>query len=141
MPKAVDFKDVSISLGMNPVTEDILVTTDEAAVKRSLYNIIMTRKGERFFKPDLGSNIVDLLFEPLDSATASLLQEEIEYVIVKYEPRIKLIRADVEANYDNNGFDATISFEIVGAESDVQVREVEFFLERTRWCPTYKLLI
>ena len=84
MPKAVNFKDVSISLGMNPVTEDVLVTTDEAAVKRALYNIIMTRKGERFFKPDLGSNIANLLFEPLDAATASLIKEEIEYVIIKY---------------------------------------------------------
>ena len=114
MPKAVNFKDVSISLGMNPVTEDVLVTTDEAAVKRALYNIIMTRKGERFFKPDLGSNIANLLFEPLDAATASLIKEEIEYVIIKYEPRV------------------AIAFEIVGIETDVAVREVDFFLERTR---------
>ena len=132
MPKAIDFKDVSISLGMNPVTEDVLNITDEAAVKRALYNIVMTRKGERFFKPDLGSNVADLLFEPLDSATASLLQEEIQYVIQKYEPRINLLRCDVSANYDGNGFDCAISFEIIGFESDVQIQDVEFFLERTR---------
>ena len=77
MPTKVDFKDLSISMGMNPVTEDVLITTDEDAVKRALYNIVMTRKGERFFKPDLGSNVADLLFEPLDAATASLLKEEI----------------------------------------------------------------
>ena len=132
MPTKVDFKDLSISMGMNPVTEDVLITTDEDAVKRALYNIVMTRKGERFFKPDLGSNVADLLFEPLDSATASLLQEEIEYVIIKYEPRINLIRCDVEANYDSNGFDCAISFEIIGIDSDVQIRDVDFFLERTR---------
>ena len=132
MPKSLDFKDVSNSLGMNPVTEDVLHITDEAAVKRALYNIVMTRKGERFFKPDLGSNVADLLFEPLDSATASLLKDEIEYVIRKYEPRINLLRCDVEANYDNNGFECAISFEIIGIESDVQVRDIEFFLERTR---------
>jgi|TARA_B100000035_G_scaffold22312_1_gene17694 phage baseplate assembly protein W len=132
MPREVKFKDLSISMGLNPITEDVLVTTGEAAVKRALYNIIMTRKGERFFKPDLGSNIAELLFEPLDAATASLIQEEITYVIRKYEPRVNLLRADVDANYDNNGFDVAISFEIVGVETDVQVREVEFFLERTR---------
>ena len=132
MPKAVNFKDVSISLGMNPVTEDVLVTTDEAAVKRALYNIIMTRKGERFFKPDLGSNIANLLFEPLDAATASLIKEEIEYVIIKYEPRVRLLRIDVDANYERNGFEVAIAFEIVGIETDVAVREVVFFLERTR---------
>ena len=132
MPKAVNFKDVSISLGMNPVTEDVLVTTDEAAVKRALYNIIMTRKGERFFKPDLGSNIANLLFEPLDAATASLIKEEIEYVIIKYGPREGLLRIDVDANYERNGFEVAIAFEIVGIETDVAVREVDFFLERTR---------
>ena len=131
MPKAVNFKDVSISLGMNPVTEDVLVTTDEAAVKRALYNIIMTRKGERFFKPDLGSNIANLLFEPLDAATASLIKEEIEYVIIKYGFRGAL-RIDVDANYERNGFEVAIAFEIVGIETDVAVREVDFFLERTR---------
>ena len=132
MPKAVNFKDVSISLGMNPVTEDVLVTTDEAAVKRALYNIIMTRKGERVFKPDPGSNIANLLFEPLDAATASLIKEEIEYVIIKYEPRVRLLRIDVDANYERNGFEVAIAFEIVGIETDVAVREVDFFLERTR---------
>ena len=132
MPKAIDFKDVSISLGINPVTGDVLTTTDETAVKRALYNIVMTRKGERFFKPDLGSNVADLLFEPLDSATASLLKEEIEYVITKYEPRINLLRCDISANYDSNGFDCAISFEIIGIMSDVQVQDVDFFLERTR---------
>ena len=132
MPKAIDFKDVSISLGMTPVTEDVLNITDEAAVKRALYNIVMTRKGERFFKPDLGSNVADLLFEPLDAATASLLKEEIEYVINKYEPRINLLRCDVNPDYDGNGVECSISFEIIGIPTDVQVRDVEFFLERTR---------
>ena len=132
MPTKVDFKDLSISMGMNPVTEDVLITTDEDAVKRALYNIVMTRKGERFFKPYLGSNVADLLFEPLDAATASLLKEEIEYVINKYEPRINLLRCDVDADYDGNGFECSISFEIIGIPTDVQVRDVEFFLERTR---------
>ena len=132
MPTKVDFKDLSISMGMNPVTEDVLITTEEDAVNRALYNIVMTRKGERFFKPDLGSNVADLLFEPLDAATASLLKEEIEYVINKYEPRINLLRCDVDADYDGNGFECSISFEIIGIPTDVQVRDVEFFLERTR---------
>ena len=102
-------------------------------MKRALYNIISTRKGERFYRPDLGSNITDLLFEPLDAATeTSLISLEIEFVIRKYEPRVNLIRADVDINYDNNGFDVVIAFEIIGVETDVQVREVEFFLERTR---------
>lgn len=132
MPREVKFKDLSISMGINPVTKDVLNTTGEAAVKRALYNIISTRKGERFYRPDLGSNITDLLFEPLDAATASLISQEIEFVIRKYEPRVNLIRADVDLNYDNNGFDVVIAFEVIGIETDVQVREVEFFLERTR---------
>ena len=119
-------------MGINPVTKDVLNTTGETAVKRALYNIISTRKGERFYRPDLGSNITELLFEPLDAATASLISQEIEFVIRKYEPRVNLIRSDVDLNYDNNGFDVSIAFEIIGVETDVQVREVEFFLERTR---------
>ena len=73
-----------------------------------------------------------MLFEPLDAATASLIKEEIEYVIIKYEPRVRLLRIDVDANYERNGFEVAIAFEIVGIETDVAVREVDFFLERTR---------
>ena len=132
MPKAVNFKDVSISLGMNPVTEDVLVTTDEARCQEGVVQYYYDTKGERFFKPDLGSNIANLLFEPLDAATASLIKEEIEYVIIKYGFRVKLLRIDVDANYERNGFEVAIAFEIVGIETDVAVREVDFFLERTR---------
>ena len=43
-----------------------------------------------------------------------------------------LLRIDVDANYERNGFEVAIAFEIVGIETDVAVREVDFFLERTR---------
>jgi phage baseplate assembly protein W len=132
MPREVKFKDLSISMGINPVTKDVLNTTGETAVKRALYNIISTRKGERFYRPDLGSDIANYLFEPLDAATASLISQEIEYVIRKYEPRVDLVRVDVDLNYERNGFDVVLAFEIIGVNTDVQVREIDFFLERTR---------
>jgi phage baseplate assembly protein W len=119
-------------MGINPVTKDVLNTTGETAVKRALYNIISTRKGERFYRPDLGSDIANYLFEPLDAATASLISQEIEYVIRKYEPRVDLVRVDVDLNYERNGFDVVLAFEIIGVNTDVQVREIDFFLERTR---------
>ena len=69
-----------------------------------------------------------MLFEPLDAATASLIKEEIEYVIIKYEPRVSALRIDVDANYERNGFEVAIAFEIVGIETDVAVKRGGFLL-------------
>lgn len=130
MAKTLSFKDLKINFKPHPVTGDLQVVKDEAAIKQSIVNLLLTVKGERFFNADLGSSISSLLFEPLDYATASIISTEIETTLERYEPRIRVISVNVEPNFEDNGFEANLSFEIVGRE-DFPI-SVEFFLERTR---------
>lgn len=124
------FKDLSITFKPHPVTGDLIVKKDDAAVKQAVVNLLLTNKGERPFQPDLGSNLRNLLFEPVDAATAGQIARNISATIDRYEPRIRILDLDVSSNYDDNGFDVFMNFEIIGREDFPVV--IEFFLERTR---------
>ena len=73
------FKDVSLTLQSHPLTRDILTITNERAIARSVRNLVLTQKGERFFNSQLGSEVSRLLFENLDRSTSIFIRNEIEY--------------------------------------------------------------
>ena len=47
------FKDISSSLKVNPLSEDIIAIKNETAIARSIRNLVLTQQGERFFNPIL----------------------------------------------------------------------------------------
>jgi phage baseplate assembly protein W len=130
MPISRSFKDISVTFDKNFVTDDLMVTKDFNAIKQSVRNLIVTVPGERFFNPNIGSRITNLLFEPLDFINASLVKSEIEYTINAFEPRVRLIEVIVDENYDDNGYDVEVEFEVVGLPEKSQ--SLNLFLERTR---------
>lgn len=130
MPVSRSFKDISVTFDKNFVTDDLMVTKNFNAIKQSVQNLIVTVPGERFFNPNIGSRITDLLFEPLDFINASLVKSEIEYTIKAFEPRVRLTDVIVDENYDDNGYDVTIEFEVIGLPEKTET--LTLFLERTR---------
>ena len=124
------FKDISMSFQSNPLNNDLIVIKNVNAIARSVRNIVLTTPGEKFFDPDFGSNVSNLLFENVDDITASQIQEEIEFSINNYEPRVKLIDVQVIADNDNASFDTIITYEVIGA--NVPPQALEFALQSTR---------
>jgi phage baseplate assembly protein W len=130
MPTFQTFKDLNITFKPHPVTGDLTVVKDEAAIKQAIINLLLTNRGERFFAPQIGSSLNNLLFEMLDFGTASLVNTEIQNTLKFYEPRINILSLSTTPNFDENGFDVELVFEVVGRE-DIPT-SVNFFLERTR---------
>ena len=128
MPISKSFKDLSITFDKNPVTNDLLVTKNDAAIKRTITNLILTKPGERFFNPNIGCNVSGLLFEPLDFITAGLIVDEIKYTITAFEPRVILNEVEVEIDDYNNAFDVIIEYTIIGQPENVE--NLNFFLEK-----------
>ena len=126
----ISFRDVSITFKKHPVTDDVVVSKDDAAIKQAIGNLLLTNKGERLFNPDYGADLRSLLFEPFDYATAALIKENIVYSIKRYEPRIAIGSLKCYPDYDNNGFDVEMTYEIRGY--DAPPVTVGFFLTRTR---------
>ena len=124
------FKDISLSFDMHPVTRDILVLKNEDAIKRSIRNIVQTLPGERFFNNTIGSNLTTSLFDFVDYGTATTVETQIYNSVVNYEPRADNVRVEVSPRYDENAFDITVYFDIIG--QDFPQQEFNYILEATR---------
>ena len=124
------FLDLSASFQNNPLSNDLITLKNENAIARSVRNLILTTQGERPFQPVLGSNVNNLLFENMDKLTAAALKDEIKNTIENYEPRVEIEEIIVDPNFENNEFNVTIQYYIVGI--DVPEQELSFVLESTR---------
>tara|TARA_X000000368_G_C22828144_1_gene622128 strand:- start:338 stop:739 length:402 start_codon:yes stop_codon:yes gene_type:complete len=125
-----NFKDLSMSFKVNPLNDDLIPLKNEAAIARSIRNIVFTSPGEKIFNPEFGSEISKVLFENIDEISAISIKDEIETSIRNYEPRVQLEEVDIEPNYDNNQFDVRINYKIVGI--DVPPQQLEFVLLPSR---------
>ena len=124
------FKDINLSFNAHPVTKDITVLRNENAIKRSVRNLVQTIPGERFFNPLLGSSVYESLFDLYDFGTSTLIEQEIITTLENFEPRVANVQVQVDPRPDQNNFDITIFFDIVGQELPPQ--EFSFILEATR---------
>lgn len=68
---------------------------DIELVKRDLLNVFGTRLGERVMRPNFGTSIFDLLFDPFDEETKSLVIEDAIRIIGE-DPRVSLISIDAK---------------------------------------------
>ena len=124
------FKDVSMTFQRHPLTSDILALKNESAIARSVRNIVFTVPGEKFFDEDFGSRISQSLFENINDISANIIRNEIKSSLRLYEPRVNVREVEVKPNFDQNEFNVTIIYEIIGA--DVPAQELQFVLESTR---------
>ena len=124
------FKDISMTFQANPLNSDLIAIKNENAIARSVKNIVFTLPGEKFFNPTFGSRISKVLFENIDDITASVIVDEIKESIRNFEPRVELLDVQAFPNFDNNQFDVTIIYEVIG--SDIPPQELQFALQPTR---------
>ena len=119
-----------MSFEVNPINEDLITVKNNTAIARSIRNLVLTTPGERFFNEDLGSRVSEVLFDNLDEISASSIRDEVEETIIKFEPRVKLKDVLVKPNYDNNEFDVTVIYDVIGIEALPQ--QLNFALQSTR---------
>ena len=124
------FKDVSMSFKFNPLSGDLIALKNENAIARAVRNIVLTTPGEKFFDPDFGSSVSEILFENVDDITAVSIEDEIKSSLKNYEPRVELINVTVDPNFDANQFDVRITYRIVGIH--IPPSDLEFALLPSR---------
>jgi len=124
------FKDISMSFQVNPISSDLIATKNEVAIARSVRNLILTKPGERFFNPELGSRVTETLFENMDDISASIVEDDIRDTIDNYEPRVKLRSVRAVPDFEGNAFDVVITYDIIGIDASPQ--QLAFALQSTR---------
>ncbi len=124
------FKDISMTFQSNPLNDDLIALKNENAIARSIRNIVFTLPGEKFFNASFGSRITESLFENIDDITSTIIIDEITQSIENYEERVKLLDVQASPNYDNNSYDLTIRYLIIGR--DIPAQELQFVLQSSR---------
>jgi len=84
-----------------------LTETDKHAIKSDLMHLILTTKGERFYMPNFGTNLLKFIFEPNDGLTESNIRDEITQAVTSYLPNLKVNNIIIDRPEDNE-YTATI---------------------------------
>lgn len=93
----------------NAQMSDVIMTEKEKDIEKSLHILLTTTVGERVMQPKYGCNMEELVFEPLNTTTKTLMKDKIQTAILYFEPRIDVQR--IEMN-DSNQLEGEILIEI-----------------------------
>ena len=122
-----EFTDISLSFQANPRTGDITVLKNERAIANALKNCVMFPTDTIAFDPAFGSQVGEMLFELDDDFTRISIQDEIERTIAYNEPRVEIIKVDVQDGGINE-VKVRIDYKIIGY---LEIFNVEFILTPT----------
>jgi phage baseplate assembly protein W len=123
------FKDLDLNFGIHPIRKDINTHKNEYAIVNSVKNLILTNHYERPFRPQVGSNIRRLLFEPIDSIISAQIEREVVETIQNFEPRVEVSKVVASPSPDENGYKITLEFYVINNANPITIN---FFLERIR---------
>lgn len=129
MPIIKKWSDFDLDFSAHPNTGDLSMKKDEDAIVRSVRHLLLTNYYEKPFHPEIGSNLVRQLFEPMTIQTTLNIKQSIIDAINNYEPRVQINEINVQPRENENGYVIFLRFFIINEEVE---RVTQFFLERTR---------
>ena len=100
-------------------SNEVLMTSDEEDIRRSIEILLSTTIGERFLQPEYGCNLEKYVFEPMNATIQTLIKLTVKNALIIFEPRIKLLSVKMDSTtFINEGrADINIDYEIVGTNS------------------------
>jgi phage baseplate assembly protein W len=123
------FVDIDLTFSSNPITGDVAMKVDAAAVKQSVIMLVMTQPYEVPFHPEVSCQASGMLFELDSPFTRSIIESTIVQVLAKFEPRIQLISVKATPSTDNTSWKIVIVYTIIGSNIPYTVQTI---LSRSR---------
>lgn len=99
--------------------------TDKDAIKSDLMHLLLTRKGERLYNPDFGTDFLRYIFELNDGVTHSELKTHINDVVKKYLPKLRV--NSIEVN-ESEVSEYTVNVRVDYTVSDDFFEETDFVI-------------
>lgn len=111
------YSDIPYDLNINEFG-DLVVIEDTEAIRQSLRTIILTKLGTKtkFQNPIFGSAVADLLFEKLNPFTLSNLEQEVEFAVENWEPRVQIETINVESDVNAHEIKIQITYSIINLQ-------------------------
>jgi len=80
-----------------------LSQTSKSAYSSDLLLLLLTERGQRYYEPDYGTNLIKYIFEPNDSITFGDVQQEIKRSVALYIPSLTIDSVEMEKEKDSEG--------------------------------------
>ncbi len=126
---AVIYQDLYLNNLFSIDTKDLVLIKNEDSIKQSIINIILTSQGERFFNPEFGSNVYNMLFENISPQTSTTLRKLILTAINNYEPRAEVQDIIVTPLEERNAYTVSILFNVINKSEPITL---DLILNRVR---------
>lgn len=79
-----------------------LNSSDQQAIKADLLHLVLTRRGQRLYNPDFGTDLLKYIFEPEDGVSLESVKEEINSAIKKYLSKLEVNNISVTQSEDSD---------------------------------------
>jgi phage baseplate assembly protein W len=107
---------------------ELALATPERDIEQAIRIILGTRPGERVMRPDFGCRAHELLFEPLNVGTETLMQQYVVEALAMWEPRIDVLGVNVYVDKEMDGGLWTEIYYVIKATHDERSIVYPFFL-------------
>jgi len=91
-----DDREKNTYFQMNQITKD--------AFSSDLLLLLLTERGERYYQPDYGTNLLKYIFEPNDNLTEQDIETEIKRTVSLYIPSLTIDSVTFNSLKDDRGF-------------------------------------
>ena len=122
--------DLDLAFSPHPISHDIRKKSGIEAIKQSVRVLCILNHYEKPFHPQIGSDILKSMFEPIhDMTTRNIMAKDIKKMIELYEPRATNINVQINAIEDENALSITVFFT---PEQEIRQVSVDIFLRILR---------
>lgn len=109
--KDYKFKDFSIPFKVS-LNRDFEELKDITSVQNGINNIFQWRKGQRVLEPEFGTNLYQLLYEPINASTATLIGEYLKTDLERWEPRINIEKLIIDPREEENTYYIQVNYSV-----------------------------
>jgi len=109
IPQQIIFSDVNLDVLSSSPYE---LVYNEDSIKKSLETIFGTAQFSRVFRRRFGCTVMDLLFDPINAITASMIGNDLRTAAYAWEKRITEITVVVIPDYDNQCYYVDMTYRI-----------------------------
>lgn len=94
------------------------------AIKQSIKNILLTRRGSVPGKPYFGSDLYNIIFQPLDHLTVSVAKNYVYEALQEFETRIEVQELEIKRDDAYNKIVIDIYFSYTDSSFNASVEEI-----------------
>jgi uncharacterized protein len=98
-------------------TGGIALVSGEREIEEAIRLVLATAPGERPMRPDFGCAIHDMVFAPVNEATAGRIQHEVYSSLDRWEPRIEVDDVEVTAGEEQGVLFIDVRYSVRGTNN------------------------